>query len=131
MPMLPLMLSGFAYTRVAQGRHLTKSAVDAVAQGRVWTGEQALERKLVDEIGGLRQALDEARRLADLPDDAPIVEAPPESSFLGKLIGAAGAHASERPILPPQLMDFARALVPFAVYASDIPLARMEITPVE
>ena len=116
--------------RVAEGRHLTKSAVDAVGQGRVWTGEQAFQRKLVDEIGGLRQALEEARRLADLPADAPIVELPNESSFIGKLIGAAGAHASEAPLLPPQLMDFARALAPFAVYASDAPLARMELTEV-
>jgi protease-4 len=119
-------------TRVAQGRHLTKSDVDAVGQGRVWTGEQALQRKLVDEIGGLRQALDEARKLAHLPPDAPITELPVESSFLGKLIGAAGAHASERlPVLPAQVLDFARALAPFAVHPSDAPLALWEITTVE
>jgi protease-4 len=118
-------------TRVSQGRHLTKSAVDAVGQGRVWTGEQAHERKLVDEIGGLRQALEEARRLADLPYDAAIVELPVESSFIGKLIGAAGAHASETPVLPPQLVEMARELAPFAVHPPDAPLARIEITAVE
>lgn len=120
-------------SRVAAGRHLTKSAVDAVGQGRVWTGEQALKRHLVDEIGGLRQALDEARRLADLPHDAPIVELPNETSFLGELVGAAGVHASSstEQLLPPQLLDVARALAPFAVHPPDAPLARMEITPVE
>ncbi|HTQ04079.1 MAG TPA: signal peptide peptidase SppA [Polyangiaceae bacterium] len=119
-------------SRVAEGRHLTKSAVDAVGQGRVWTGEQALERKLVDEIGGLRQALEEARKLADLPLDAPIQELPVDSSFLGKLIGAAGAHASEKPpVLPAQIMEFARALAPFAVHPPDEPLALWEITTVE
>ena len=116
-------------TRVSEGRKLTKSQVDAVGQGRVWTGEQALQRKLVDEIGGLRQALDEARRLADLPADAPIIELPPESSFFGKLIGAASSHADAKLILPPQLLEMARALAPFAVQASDKPQARMEILP--
>jgi protease-4 len=118
-------------TRVSQGRRMTKSAVDAVGQGRVWTGEQALARKLIDEIGGLRQALEEARRLADLPSDAPIVELPVESNFIGKLIGMAGAHASEKPVLPGQLLEFARALAPFAVHPPDSPLMRLEITAVE
>lgn len=118
-------------TRVASGRKLTKSAVDAVGQGRVWTGEQAHDRKLVDELGGLRQALEEARRLAHLPNDAEIEELPVESNFIGKLIGAAGAHASETPTIPPQLIEFARELAPFAVHPPDAPLARIEITAVE
>jgi protease-4 len=118
-------------SRVAEGRKLPKSAVDAVGQGRVWTGEQAFQRKLVDEIGGLRQALAEARRLANLPADAPIVELPTESSFLGTLIGAAGAHASTPPLLPAQLLDMARALAPFAVQGADKPWAKMEILPIE
>jgi protease-4 len=118
-------------TRVAQGRRMTKAAVDAVGQGRVWTGEQAHQRKLVDEIGGLRQALEEARRLAGLPSDAPVTELPVESNFIGTLLGMAGAHASEKPILPGQLLEFARALAPFAIHPSDSPLARMELVEVE
>jgi len=118
-------------SRVAEGRKISKTAVDAVGQGRVWTGEQALSRKLVDEIGGLRQALAEARRLAGLPDDAPIVELPIDSSFLGKLIGAAGATAATPPLLPAQLLEMARALAPFAVQGADRPQARMEILPLE
>jgi protease-4 len=42
--------------------------VDAVAQGRVWTGEQALERKLVDELGGLDVAIRRARERAGIPE---------------------------------------------------------------
>ncbi len=118
-------------SRVATGRKLTKSQVDAVGQGRVWTGEQALNRKLVDEMGGLRQALAEARRLAGIDEDAPIVELPPESNFLGKLIGAASSHASEAPLLPVQLLDMARALAPFAVQAADKPQAHIEFLTVE
>jgi protease IV len=58
---------------VARARGLTTDAVDAVGGGRVWTGAQALEHKLVDELGDLRAALAKARALANLPDDAPVV----------------------------------------------------------
>lgn len=51
-------------TRVADGRGLTKEEVDAVGQGRVWTGKQALEHKLVDELGGLDDAIKKAAELA-------------------------------------------------------------------
>lgn len=50
--------------RVAVGRGMTWAEVDAVAQGRVWMGEDALERRLVDEIGGLEAAVAEAGRRA-------------------------------------------------------------------
>jgi protease IV len=52
---------------VAADRKLSWDAVDAVAQGRVWMGEDALERRLVDAIGGLEEALSEARRRAGVP----------------------------------------------------------------
>jgi protease-4 len=58
---------------VARGRKLTPEAVDAVSQGRVWTGVQAREHGLVDELGDVRAALDKARQLANLPDHAPLV----------------------------------------------------------
>jgi protease-4 len=57
--------------RVAQSRKKTKEEVDAVGGGRVWTGEQALEHGLVDEIGNLRTAITRARHMANLPDTAP------------------------------------------------------------
>ena len=50
--------------RVARGRKLTPEAVDAVGGGRVWTGAQALEQGLVDELGDLRAAIKKARNLA-------------------------------------------------------------------
>src|SRR5205085_12188393 len=66
--------------RVAEARHLSKSEVDRVAQGRVWTGAQALDHKLVDSLGGLEDALAEAKRRAgfaadeavELDDEEPI-----------------------------------------------------------
>ena len=53
-------------TRCADGRGMTKDEVDEIAQGRVWTGEQALERGLVDEIGDLDRAIKVAAELAGL-----------------------------------------------------------------
>ena len=52
--------------RVAQGRSLSEDAVEAIARGRVWTGEQALDHQLVDSLGDLRDAVERARHLAGL-----------------------------------------------------------------
>ena len=45
-------------TRCAEGRHMTKEAIEKIAEGRVWTGETAKELGLVDELGGIDKALD-------------------------------------------------------------------------
>jgi protease-4 len=118
--------------RVASGRKLDKSDVDRVARGRVWTGEQARERGLVDEVGGLRQALAHARRVAGLPDYAPIVELPAiESSLIGRLLGVPGMNDSSaaerdlRELLPRPLHHMASALVPFLIHPSHVPLMRL------
>ena len=58
--------------RVADGRGMTGDAVDAVARGRVWTGADAMARGLVDELGGLRTAIDRAKVLAGLDADADV-----------------------------------------------------------
>jgi protease-4 len=60
--------------RVSVARKMTVEEVDSVGGGRVWTGRQALERRLVDELGGLDKALAKARQLADLHPRAPIRE---------------------------------------------------------
>ena len=52
--------------RVAEGRGLTSEAVDALAEGRVWSGRAAYDRGLVDTLGGLEDAIGEAARLAEL-----------------------------------------------------------------
>jgi protease-4 len=53
-------------SRVAEGRKSTAARIDPFAQGRVWTGRQAKERGLVDELGGLDEALRLARQHAKL-----------------------------------------------------------------
>jgi protease-4 len=59
---------------VAASRHMTNEQVQPIAGGRVWTGAQALERKLIDELGGLDTAIAKARSLAGLPETAPARE---------------------------------------------------------
>jgi protease-4 len=72
--------------RVAAGRKMTVEAVDAIARGRVWTGADALERGLVDELGGLRTAINRAKVLAGLEPDAEVrVVSYPGSSVLDLL----------------------------------------------
>lgn len=122
--------------RVAAGRKLDKAEVDRVAQGRVWTGEQAKEHGLVDELGGLRQALAHARTLAGLPEHAPIIELPRrETSLLGRLVGVPGIGSTEPPelrrLLPPGLSDASAALVPLLLYSSRVPLMHLGYVPVE
>jgi protease-4 len=60
---------------VSKARKMTPEDVHPIAAGRVWTGRQAYERKLVDELGGLEAAARKARNLAGLPDTAPMREA--------------------------------------------------------
>lgn len=73
---------------VASGRGMTADEVDAVAQGRVWLGSQAHERRLVDGIGGVYDAINVAKSEAGLAADHPVaIRMLPERSFLERLIG--------------------------------------------
>lgn len=73
--------------RVAEGRNLSTEAVDVVARGRVWTGADALERGLVDELGGFRTAVRRAKILAGLDEDTDVrLVSYPGSSLLDLLL---------------------------------------------
>lgn len=54
--------------RVANGRKMTEAQVDAIGQGRVWSGSDAIKIGLVDKIGGLENAIAEAAKLAKIKD---------------------------------------------------------------
>ncbi|MGH8157161.1 MAG: signal peptide peptidase SppA [Rhodanobacter sp.] len=58
--------------KVAKARGKNYTAIDAIAQGRVWTGQQALDRGLVDQLGGLGDAVVDAASLAKLGNDYPV-----------------------------------------------------------
>ena len=55
-------------TKVADGRGMTKEAIDAIGQGRVWMGKDALKIGLVDELGGINRAIEIAQESAGLED---------------------------------------------------------------
>ncbi|MCC6625495.1 MAG: signal peptide peptidase SppA [Deltaproteobacteria bacterium] len=102
--------------KVARGRNMSFDAIDKLAQGRVWTGEQAVEVGLVDRIGGLTDAIAEAAKLAKLGEDYEVVTWPKERSFLDLFDkGAASKRIAAprldvRDALPQPLAARARAL---------------------
>jgi protease IV len=119
--------------RVAEGRKMTIEDVDKVAQGRVWTGQQAQQHGLVDELGGLRQALNYAREQAGLSPDAAIVELPViDQSLLARLVGLSGLNADTQSLLgmpmPKGLTSTLRALGPFVIHDGETPLMRLEFS---
>jgi len=92
---------------VAAGRHISVEQADAVAQGRVWTGAQALNLKLVDSLGGLDEAMAAAKGLARLAPDEPvgIIELPEQPGLLqtlssGKLVGSIAQRPAARVVEP-------------------------------
>ena len=83
-------------TRVADGRHMPTTAVDAIARGRVWTGVQAKEHGLVDELGGIDAAFRLAKQAAHLGDQLVAVKnfphrRSPIQTLVKGLAGADGA----------------------------------------
>jgi protease-4 len=101
--------------RVDQGRALDRAGVDAVGQGRVWTGAQAAEVGLVDTLGGLRAAVREGKRRLELDEEADValVLFPAPRSIVEQLDDALrGAHAGA--LLPPaSLAGIARRAEPW------------------
>ena len=83
---------------VGSSRKMTRDEVHPIAAGRVWTGSQALQRKLVDELGGLDAAVRKARSLAGLADGVPARE----------------VRAPRRPV-PPQAMPSAAAWIGYVL----------------
>jgi len=81
--------------KVAEGRNLAKEAVNEIGRGRVWTGQQAREIKLVDELGGLDRAIELAKSLAGIPagEDVRLVVWPKRTSIFNLVLGRAETGA--------------------------------------
>jgi protease-4 len=79
--------------KVAEGRRLTREQVNAIGRGRVWTGRQARDLKLVDELGGMTAAVALAKREAGIPaaEDVGFVVWPKARSFWEALFGLPSA----------------------------------------
>ncbi|HEY4182026.1 MAG TPA: signal peptide peptidase SppA [Kofleriaceae bacterium] len=79
--------------RVASGRKDKVKDVQAIAQGRVWTGKKAIELGLVDQIGGLDEVIAEASKAVNLPEDGAIEIYPPQPTLRDFLAGWGAVHA--------------------------------------
>ena len=89
--------------RVADGRPLDVPGVDAVGRGRVWTGSQAAERGLVDELGGLHAAVQRAKEKLKLDPNADVALVPyppprPLAEQIGEMFGQLRIAAAPQPL---------------------------------
>lgn len=75
--------------KVAEGRHMTPAQVDSIGQGRVWSGTNAIGIGLVDELGGLQEAIAGAAELAGISEYT-LVEYPKEKPFSEQLMELLG-----------------------------------------
>jgi protease-4 len=82
--------------KAAQGRNTTPEKIDAIGQGRVWTGRQAKKLGLVDDLGGLERALAIAKERAKIPQNSgvEIVVYPPKRSLFELLAAPFGRSDS-------------------------------------
>jgi protease-4 len=118
--------------RVVEGREgfERREQVDAIAQGRIWSGSRAKQIGLVDEIGGLQHAIERAAKRAGLGRRYEVVHLPERKrGVLERAVDLLGARASARDALPPAVdramevaapliyaePERAQALLPFAV----------------
>jgi protease IV len=82
--------------KVAKGRNKDAQYIDSIAQGRVWTGQQAKDRGLVDDFGGLDKAIEVAKQLAKIPADKGVerVILPYPTTFLQQLLSGGGENSN-------------------------------------
>jgi protease-4 len=101
--------------RVREGRSMSEERLDPIAGGRVWMGQEALELGLVDQLGGLPEALVKAQELADLPRDrdAPIMLARGGRGALPPQPFPAGGLLELWPLLEDALRPRILAMMPF------------------
>ncbi len=85
-------------TRVSEGRHISKQSVDSIGQGRVWTGEQGMQIKLVDVLGGMSKAIEIAKFKSKL-SNCRIVEYPQPKSLLEELLAMFSGEEQTRAAL--------------------------------
>ena len=81
-------------SRVAEGRHLSKAQVDSIAQGRVWTGTDAIGIKLVDEMGGLNDAINYAAKLVKIDKEYRVINLPEQKDQFEEIFKKFSKNAS-------------------------------------
>ena len=107
--------------KAAAARKTTPDKIDAVAQGRVWTGEQARARGLVDRTGSFADALATAGQLAKLDKDTRLTYVEREPSRLTRMMGLLGVQVDVAGLFDAALAPLARqAAGPSAALASAV-----------
>ncbi len=86
-------------TKVAQGRDSDAMSVHALAQGRVWTGKQAYDVGLVDELGSFRTALQLAKEKAEIEGEVRLALYPRQPTFWEQLLESGGAPGLLAPLM--------------------------------
>ena len=83
---------------VFEGRqeHLTREAIVALADGRIFSGQQALEHKLVDQLGNLPDAIDRAGELGGIEGKPKVVRTKRKTSMLERVLGSTGKENLDR-----------------------------------
>ncbi|MSP92570.1 MAG: hypothetical protein EXR79_12340 [Myxococcales bacterium] len=87
---------GMFLERTAARRKVARDQIEVLAGGRIWLGDEAAAHGLVDRVGGLADAIDEAKRATDLDSapEAPLLRWLPEASWLDRAKEAVGLGAS-------------------------------------
>ena len=101
--------------RAATARNLTTEQVDELAQGRVWTGRQAHEHKLIDRLGTYREALQAAAKRGGLGEDFRVTYIEREPRGIDRLLGMLFGEASLASLPLLSLLSPGAAVVPDAV----------------
>jgi protease-4 len=100
-------------SKMAKGRGLDVAAVEVAAQGRVWTGAQAKEHQLVDELGGASDVLDALRAQLGLGDAAPLELVAVDQPSLVERVRRARGRA-QAALFGPLVVDELAAVASFA-----------------
>ena len=118
--------------KAAEGRNTTPERIHAVAQGRVWTGQQGRQVGLVDELGGLDRAIALAKQRADIEQDTEVelVVYPPPKGFFDLLsfsrpLASARATLLASLLSPEELQVVDAVARPFRLFKRGEPLALM------
>jgi len=113
--------------RVAEGRKLDIARVDALARGRVYSGDQAHALGLVDHLGGFLSALARARELAHLGIESELVVVPRmPSNLLEYVLGTGQAQAQAASVVPAPLRALVQRVYPWSVIDAATPMALYE-----
>ena len=91
--------------RCAEGRHMSKEAIEKIAEGRIWTGEAAKELGLVDVLGGIDTALEIAVRKAGI-EGYTVVSYPAKQDLLSSLLDTKPTNYVESQILKSKLGEY-------------------------